>query len=147
MRMMPNGGYRNGTGLATIPHVKEIRSWLCVKLIASNQILGLLCSGHSEHHRFTPQHQRLIISCGVVPVVCACMSSSKPLPRINVGTMDLEFWFDHCVGSVFLIGQDGVRVPRLHGKWLHAPTTYLIKFIYPKSRAFNSIPSVRFGTI
>ncbi|HWR16852.1 MAG TPA: PAS domain S-box protein [Terriglobales bacterium] len=36
----------------------DIRSWLCVPLVASQQALGVLSIGHSEIHRFTPEHLR-----------------------------------------------------------------------------------------
>jgi PAS domain S-box-containing protein len=43
----------------------EIRSWLCIPLIASHRVLGLLCTGSSAPHRFTAEHQRLARSLAI----------------------------------------------------------------------------------
>ena len=36
----------------------NIRSWLCVPLVASQQTLGLLSVGHTQPNTFTPDHLR-----------------------------------------------------------------------------------------
>ena len=42
-----------------------VRSWFCVRLIASHRILGLLCAGHSAAGQFTGEHQRLARSLAI----------------------------------------------------------------------------------
>jgi len=37
---------------------KQLRSWLCVPLIASEEFLGFLSAGHSEPNRYTQEHLR-----------------------------------------------------------------------------------------
>ena len=48
-----------------LPDVGEVRSWLCVRLVASHRILGMLCVGHSVPNRFTSEHQRLAKSLAI----------------------------------------------------------------------------------
>jgi PAS domain S-box-containing protein len=43
----------------------EAHSWMCVRLIASRRILGLLCVGHSTPDRFTQEHLRLAKSLAI----------------------------------------------------------------------------------
>jgi GAF domain-containing protein len=43
----------------------EPRSWLCIGLIASKRILGLLCLGHQETNHFNPEHLRLTKSLAI----------------------------------------------------------------------------------
>jgi len=45
--------------------LSDARSWLCIRLIASRRILGLLCLGHSEPGCFTPEHFRLTKSLAI----------------------------------------------------------------------------------
>ena len=48
-----------------LPGMTEARSWMCVRLIASRRILGLLCTGHSTPDRFTQEHLRLTKSLAI----------------------------------------------------------------------------------
>jgi PAS domain S-box-containing protein len=48
-----------------LPGMSAARSWLCVRLIASNRVLGLLCVGHSAPGRFTAEHERLTRSLAI----------------------------------------------------------------------------------
>jgi GAF domain-containing protein len=48
-----------------LPVVPEVRSWLCVRLVASRRILGLLCVGHSAPNSFTQEHLRLAKSLAI----------------------------------------------------------------------------------
>jgi transcriptional regulator with GAF, ATPase, and Fis domain len=41
------------------------RSWLCVPLIASARLIGLLALGHSAAEQFTPEHLRLARSVAI----------------------------------------------------------------------------------
>jgi PAS domain S-box-containing protein len=48
-----------------LPGMGAVRSWFCVRLIASHRILGLLCAGHSAAGQFTGEHQRLARSLAI----------------------------------------------------------------------------------
>ncbi len=48
-----------------LPGMSEVRSWLCVRLIASHRTLGILCVGHSLPNRFTSEHKRLAESLAI----------------------------------------------------------------------------------
>ena len=37
---------------------KQLRSWLCVPLVASEEFLGFLSAGHSEPNRYSQEHLR-----------------------------------------------------------------------------------------
>ncbi len=37
---------------------KQLRSWLCVPLVASEQFLGFLSAGHTDPNRYTQEHLR-----------------------------------------------------------------------------------------
>jgi PAS domain S-box-containing protein len=41
-----------------LPGNSDTRSWLCVPLVASGQVLGVLSVGHTQPNRFTPEHLR-----------------------------------------------------------------------------------------
>lgn len=56
---------RDDLGWRPLSPSDESRSWLCISLIASHRILGLLCVGHSEPNRFTLEHQRLARSLAI----------------------------------------------------------------------------------
>jgi len=43
----------------TLKGCRQLRSWLCVPLVASHQTLGLLSLGHSAPGSFTQEHLRL----------------------------------------------------------------------------------------
>jgi PAS domain S-box-containing protein len=47
----------------------HLRSWLCVPLIASQQVLGLLSLGDSQPHAFTQEHLRLAKSLAIPAAV------------------------------------------------------------------------------
>jgi PAS domain S-box-containing protein len=49
----------------TIKGSSQLRSWLCVPLVASHQTLGLLSLGHSEPDSFTQEHLRLARSLAI----------------------------------------------------------------------------------
>jgi PAS domain S-box-containing protein len=37
---------------------KQLRSWLCVPLVAAEEFLGFLSAGHTDPNRYTPEHLR-----------------------------------------------------------------------------------------
>jgi len=41
-----------------IKHLSALRTWMCVPLVASDHVLGLLAVGHAEVKAFTPEHLR-----------------------------------------------------------------------------------------
>jgi PAS domain S-box-containing protein len=47
----------------------HLRSWLCVPLVASQQVLGLLSLGDTRAHAFTPEHLRLAKSLAIPAAV------------------------------------------------------------------------------
>lgn len=47
----------------------HLRSWLCVPLVASEQILGVLSLGHTRARAFTPEHLRLAKSLAIPAAV------------------------------------------------------------------------------
>jgi PAS domain S-box-containing protein len=47
----------------------QFRSWLCVPLITSQEMLGLLSLGHTRGHTFTPEHLRLAKSLAIPAAV------------------------------------------------------------------------------
>jgi PAS domain S-box-containing protein len=47
----------------------HFRSWLCVPLIASHEVLGVLCLGDSKAHVFTQEHLRLAKSLAIPAAV------------------------------------------------------------------------------
>jgi PAS domain S-box-containing protein len=50
---------RQNAAWRPLPGQAGMRSWLCVPLIASHRILGLLAFGHHVPHSFAPNHVRL----------------------------------------------------------------------------------------
>lgn len=47
----------------------HLRSWLCVPLVASEQVLGVLSLGHTRARAFTPEHLRLAKSLAIPAAV------------------------------------------------------------------------------
>ena len=54
----------------------NIRSWLCVPLVASQQTLGLLSVGHTQPNTFTPDHLRRT-QLLAIPAAAAIQNSSS----------------------------------------------------------------------
>jgi PAS domain S-box-containing protein len=73
------------------PHFKghsHMRSWLCVPLIASNQILGLLSIGDTKPHSFTQEHQRLAKSLAIPAAVA--IQNARLFERAEIYGVELE---------------------------------------------------------
>ena len=56
-------------GWATFKGFCHLRSWLCVPLVASKQVLGLLSLGDSSAHAFNQEHLRLAKSLAIPAAV------------------------------------------------------------------------------
>jgi PAS domain S-box-containing protein len=57
------------TGWASFKGFSYLRSWLCVPLVASQQVLGLLSLGDTHTHAFTQEHLRLAKSLAIPAAV------------------------------------------------------------------------------
>jgi PAS domain S-box-containing protein len=57
------------TGWATFKGFSHLRSWLCVPLVASQQVLGLLSLGDTHAQAFTQEHLRLAKSLAIPAAV------------------------------------------------------------------------------
>lgn len=57
------------TGWVTFKGFSHLRSWLCVPLVASQQVLGLLSLDDSQAHAFTQEHLRLAKSLAIPAAV------------------------------------------------------------------------------
>jgi PAS domain S-box-containing protein len=49
---------KNEDGWETFEGHQQLRSWICVPLVASGEFLGFLSAGHTEPNQFTPDHLR-----------------------------------------------------------------------------------------
>jgi len=66
----------------------HFRSWLCVPLIASREILGLLCLGDSEARAFKPEHLRLAKSLAIPAAVA--IQNARLYERAEIYGTELE---------------------------------------------------------
>jgi GAF domain-containing protein len=57
------------TGWAAFRGFSHLRSWLCVPLVASQQVLGLLSLGDTRAQAFTQEHSRLAKSLAIPAAV------------------------------------------------------------------------------
>ncbi len=57
------------TGWASFKGFSHLRSWLCVPLVASQQVLGLLSLGDTQAQAFTQDHLRLAKSLAIPAAV------------------------------------------------------------------------------
>ena len=57
------------TGWASFKGFSHLRSWLCVPLVASQQVLGLLSLGDTHVQAFTQEHLRLAKSLAIAAAV------------------------------------------------------------------------------
>jgi GAF domain-containing protein len=75
-------GWRQFTGHA------HFRSWLCVPLIASQDLLGLLCLGDSRAYLFTQEHLRLAKSLAIPAAVA--IQNARLYERAEIYGAELE---------------------------------------------------------
>jgi GAF domain-containing protein len=68
-------------------HSRE-RSWLCVPLTASNEVLGLLLLGHTDSHAFTDEHLRLTESLAIPAAVA--IQNARLYERASIYGIELE---------------------------------------------------------
>jgi PAS domain S-box-containing protein len=66
----------------------HFRSWLCVPLIASHEILGLLCLGDSEARAFKPEHLRVAKSLAIPAAVS--IQNARLYERAEIYGAELE---------------------------------------------------------
>jgi PAS domain S-box-containing protein len=66
----------------------NLRSWMCVPLMASNQALGLLALGHSAPNTFTEEHLRLAKSLAVPAAVA--IQNARLYERAEIYGAELE---------------------------------------------------------
>lgn len=66
----------------------HIRSWLCVPLVASQQVLGLLSLGDSRPHFFTHEHLRLAKSLAIPAAVA--IQNARLYERAEIYAAELE---------------------------------------------------------
>lgn len=66
----------------------HFRSWLCVPLIASHEILGLLCLGDSEARAFRPEHVRVAKSLAIPAAVA--IQNARLYERAAIYGAELE---------------------------------------------------------
>jgi len=73
------------------PHFADhsrVRSWLCVPLSASNELLGLLLLGHPESRAFTNEHLRLTESLAIPAAVA--IQNARLYERASIYGIELE---------------------------------------------------------
>lgn len=66
----------------------HMRSWLCVPLIASHQVLGLLSLGDTRPHTFSPEHLRLAKSLAIPGAVA--IQNARLYERAEIYGTELE---------------------------------------------------------
>jgi PAS domain S-box-containing protein len=66
----------------------HFHSWLCVPLIGSQKVLGLLCLGDSEAYVFTPEHLRLAKSLAIPAAVA--IQNARLYERAEIYGAELE---------------------------------------------------------
>jgi PAS domain S-box-containing protein len=66
----------------------HMRSWLCVPLIASHQVLGVLSLGDTRTHTFTPEHLRLAKSLAIPGAVA--IQNARLYERAEIYGTELE---------------------------------------------------------
>ena len=66
----------------------RVRSWLCVPLNASDQVLGLLSLEHSDPHVFTDEHVRLAESLAIPAAVA--IQNTRLYERASIYAIELE---------------------------------------------------------
>jgi PAS domain S-box-containing protein len=66
----------------------HFHSWLCVPLIASHEVLGLLCLGDSQAYVFTHEHQRLAKSLAIPAAVA--IQNARLYERAEIYGTELE---------------------------------------------------------
>jgi PAS domain S-box-containing protein len=71
-----------------IPALAGIRSWLCVPLVASDHIMGLLSLGSGEPARFTREHLRLAKSLALSAAVA--IQNARLYERAEIYASELE---------------------------------------------------------
>jgi PAS domain S-box-containing protein len=70
------------------PALANIRSWLCVPLVASDHVIGLLSLGSSEPARFTREHLRLAKSLALSAAVA--IQNARLYERAEIYASELE---------------------------------------------------------
>jgi PAS domain S-box-containing protein len=71
-----------------IPALAGIRSWICVPLVASDYVFGLLSLGSSEPARFTREHMRLAKSLALSAAVA--IQNARLYERAEIYASELE---------------------------------------------------------
>jgi len=66
----------------------DLRSWLCVPLVASGQVLGLLSLGDTRARAFTPEHLRLAKSLAIPAAVA--IQNARLFERAEIYSTELE---------------------------------------------------------
>ena len=72
----------------TVTTHSQLGSWLCVPLIAADQVLGLLSLGHTESHAFTDEHLRLATSLAIPASVA--IQNARLYERASIYGIELE---------------------------------------------------------
>ena len=75
-------------GQHRIDEYSEVRSWLGVPLVASDQTIGLLTLSHSEPDRFTPEHLRLARSLAIAAAIA--IQNARLFERTEIYGEELE---------------------------------------------------------
>src|SRR6267154_446258 len=70
------------------PAFTDIRSWLCIPLVASDFVFGLLSLGSSEPSRFTREHFRLAKSLALSAAVA--IQNARLYERAEIYAFELE---------------------------------------------------------
>jgi PAS domain S-box-containing protein len=76
------------TGWGAFRGFSHLRSWLCVPLVASQQVLGLLSLGHTHVRAFTQEHLRLAKSLAIPAAVA--IQNARLYERAEIFRAELE---------------------------------------------------------
>jgi PAS domain S-box-containing protein len=76
------------TGWASFKGFSHLRSWLCVPLVASQQVLGLLSLGDSRTHAFAQEHLRLAKSLAIPAAVA--IQNARLYEQAEIFRVELE---------------------------------------------------------
>ena len=76
------------TGWAEFKGLSHLRSWLCVPLVASQEILGLLSLGDARARAFTQEHLRLAKSLAIPAAVA--IQNARLYERAEIFRIELE---------------------------------------------------------
>lgn len=75
-------------GCASFHRLFHLRSWMCVPLVASGQVIGLLSVGHANPQTFTREHLRLAKSLAIPASVA--IQNARLYERAEIFSAELE---------------------------------------------------------